>query len=324
MSTVLFEAQSAADDFYNPLSSFQEYFKTIDSRIFDSGDSEMTKEKYKISLPGGVRIVSYRPNDFSRIRKYNDVSEEDFRNSLCGGKPIPKKTNSKGSDLFMFTHDRKFLVKAVAKSERETLLSLLPDYKGLVCNHPSLLNRVYGLFKVTGDKEHVLVVLGNAFYGIPPEDVYDLKGSTEGRTAKAGESELKDNDWLKSKFQISAPDFKARFLEQVKKDTLCLADQNLMDYSLLIGISSGVANEEKNQEKTILGDNNNALSVVRDDKEGKTFTFSIIDFLVPYDATKIVANTVKRIIVPQVTLSTVNPVLYRTRFLEFLESKVFS
>lgn len=68
---------------------------------------------------------------------------------------------------------------------------------------------------------------------------YDLKGSTTGRSAKVGESVLKDNDMRKflpnSRIAL-APLVRERLKEQVERDCAFLSSMKIMDYSMLIGI----------------------------------------------------------------------------------------
>lgn len=76
--------------------------------------------------------------------------------------------------------------------------------------------------------------------------VYDLKGSRHGRSAlmdngtreQQMRSTMKDND-LRENVHLSADDRKV-VLDFLEKDSQFLADQQVMDYSLLLGIQKGV------------------------------------------------------------------------------------
>lgn len=83
-------------------------------------------------------------------------------------------------------------------------------------------------------------VFNNPLY--PPIERYDLKGSTYGRTVPIIDRDkvttLKDQDILDSKRKFFIPEDTAILLRaQISKDTTFLAEHDLMDYSLLVGIS---------------------------------------------------------------------------------------
>ena len=72
---------------------------------------------------------------------------------------------------------------------------------------------------------------------------YDLKGSTQGReTIKEGQEPnytiaLKDNDFTKKNEKIKVTsDMRKRIIEVIYKDADFFSKNNLIDYSLLVGI----------------------------------------------------------------------------------------
>jgi hypothetical protein len=70
--------------------------------------------------------------------------------------------------------------------------------------------------------------------------VYDLKGSLIGRQASTKEREnggvLKDLDLVNDGKRLHLGSKKATFMSQLKRDAMFLAQLNIMDYSLLVGI----------------------------------------------------------------------------------------
>lgn len=76
-------------------------------------------------------------------------------------------------------------------------------------------------------------------------EIYDLKGSTKGRFHPPTQpinqrTVLKDQDWLNNRRRINlGPKKKKIFYEQLLKDTEFLRQNQIMDYSLLIGIHDG-------------------------------------------------------------------------------------
>lgn len=68
---------------------------------------------------------------------------------------------------------------------------------------------------------------------------YDLKGSTIKREVKDANADVfKDINLLKSDdaFMIMSPQRKKQLIQQIKSDIELLKNQNIMDYSLLLGV----------------------------------------------------------------------------------------
>lgn len=72
---------------------------------------------------------------------------------------------------------------------------------------------------------------------------YDLKGSTVDREASEKERTkpnptFKDNDFVKDNVKLYVkPEDKQRIMEMLEADSTFLSKENLMDYSLCLGIS---------------------------------------------------------------------------------------
>ena len=173
-----------------------------------------------------------------------------------------------GSFLF-FTSDMQFLIKTISSEEKD---AFRPSdyYHHMAQNRDSLLNRVVMFASLTMERtgplgmadiakkvmegESVLspgttftvhfVVLENI---IPPHrqpvELYDLKGSTLGRSAakeqaKARDSGkiviLKDLD-IQRKLSMT-PEMRQLLLDMLARDTAWLQSQNVMDYSLLMAV----------------------------------------------------------------------------------------
>lgn len=78
--------------------------------------------------------------------------------------------------------------------------------------------------------------------------VYDVKGSSTGRDAKAGEAVKKDNDVRRSLPDgafLLEPDLRDRLRLQVERDCQWLKSMKIMDYSMLIGVHNIVHNNSQ-------------------------------------------------------------------------------
>ena len=91
---------------------------------------------------------------FQEIRNLSNIKEKSLINSLspeCNREQIFLVQESKGrsGSFFFFTHDKRFIIKTVTKSECETMLKILNNYvKHLNSNKRSLIARIYGLMKI--------------------------------------------------------------------------------------------------------------------------------------------------------------------------------
>jgi len=125
------------------------------------------------------------------------------------------------------------------------LRTLLPSYyHHMVRNDNSLLTRFMGLHRVKPHKGRQVrfLVMGNLFSGpLKIHQRFDLKGSTVGRELSAAARQkknptFKDMDFRRLNKKIPLGPMRERFLQQLEEDCKFLVAQNIMDYSLLVGI----------------------------------------------------------------------------------------
>jgi 1-phosphatidylinositol-4-phosphate 5-kinase len=105
------------------------------------------------------------------------------------------------------------MLKSISHNEFVHFLSIMKDYYTHLLAYPhSLVARILGLHKVkltsgTSTERIYFVIMTNVFNTRRPmKQIYDLKGSTHGRTTKAAPGQaldpkipLKDLDWLEKK-----------------------------------------------------------------------------------------------------------------------------
>merc|ERR1712151_1194328 len=108
----------------------------------------------------------------------------------------------------------------------------------------------------------------------------DIKGSTHHRSAKPGDSVLKDNDWTTRGARLNVSEEEVRSLTDAhRKDMDFLMSRNVMDFSLLVGVAD-------------VGDHSrmSAASLppgcwVSEEKK-QVYLLGIVDFLVDYGVRK--------------------------------------
>lgn len=204
-----------------------------------------------------ARIVfkDYSPDIFKRIRKLFDIIEKDYALSL-GPEQILSElmvgalgslselfSEGKSGSFFYYSNDARYLIKTIPHREALSLKKVLPSYLEHIELYPqTLLPRYLGFHRIgiNGRKVH-FVVMANVFStNRTIHERYDLKGSTFGRTAAKVLADnpgavRKDLDLCK-RFTLGEERRRA-MIDQARADLELLSSLNLMDYSLLCGIS---------------------------------------------------------------------------------------
>lgn len=157
--------------------------------------------------------------------------------------------NSGRSGSVIFKTDDHFLyIKSLPQSEANQLITMIPDYYNHVRKErDTLLTRFYGLYELKTPKKETIffVVMENCILTERPiHEVYDLKGSTVNRSTpiekRSAGVAMKDVDFTQNKRTIALhADMKEALFKQIKSDAQFLADHNILDYSLLVGIHLG-------------------------------------------------------------------------------------
>ncbi|MFS7904248.1 putative 1-phosphatidylinositol-4-phosphate 5-kinase [Helianthus anomalus] len=193
------------------------------------------------------RWKDYCPLVFRTLRMLFKVDAADYMLSICGDNALRELSSpGKSGSFFYLTHDDRYMIKTIKKTEVKAILRMLSTYY----NHfrsfeHTLLTKFYGLHcvKLTGaaQKKVRFIIMGNLFC---TDHVihrrFDLKGSSLGRLTDKPESEiqtttiLKDLD-LKFMFRLDK-NWIQEFRRQIDRDSDFLEQERIMDYSLLVGL----------------------------------------------------------------------------------------
>jgi hypothetical protein len=206
------------------------------------------------------KLKVYAPSKYKTIRQHFGVSDEALIESICGvdGDPrlVELKSNARSGAFIYCTNNGRFVLKTMTKAESHFLNDQLLDaYVGHIARNPkSLLTRFLGSFrlKLHHLQAHVYFVVMGAIFNLRDETkyVFDLKGSSLGRSARPGEKVSKDNDLRAAKklhdespsdpgafaIELGGPAAKAAFLAQASRDADFLQAHNVIDYSLMLGV----------------------------------------------------------------------------------------
>ncbi|CAL5438846.1 unnamed protein product [Camellia sinensis] len=185
----------------------------------------------------------YCPMVFRNLREMFKLDAAEYMMSICGDDGLREISSpGKSGSIFYVSHDDRFCIKTLRRSELKVLLNMLPSYYDHVKAHENtLITKFFGLHQITlrGGKKVRFVVMGNMFYTeLRIHRRFDLKGSKQGRFTKPDEIDdsttLKDLD-LSYEFHMDKL-LRESLFEQLKLDCMFLESQQIIDYSLLLGV----------------------------------------------------------------------------------------
>lgn len=202
------------------------------------------------------KFKDYAPEIFRHIRARFGIDPADYLMCVCGNfNYLEFISNSKSGQFFFYSYNMQYMIKTVSADESKFLRKILPAYYDHIMANPNtLMTRFYGMHRVkpARKKEVHFLIMGSVFYGSNALSVtYDLKGSKQGRNATAkekasGSCVYKDNDLLEMGAKIVVGPERAKQLnEQITSDVEFLRKLNIMDYSLLLGITKQEASDQK-------------------------------------------------------------------------------
>lgn len=156
--------------------------------------------------------------------------------------------SGKSGSFFLLTHDKRFMIKTIKKSELNIMLQMLPRYIDHNLQYPeSLIGKIFGVFTVkrAGSSPIYLALMENTTQYDPKMLRYkfDLKGSTYMRKTKGlitSNTDRKDLDLLELKEEktklLKISTINRHILKILRRDINFLKNQGLIDYSLLLAI----------------------------------------------------------------------------------------
>ncbi|KAH9310421.1 hypothetical protein KI387_025456 [Taxus chinensis] len=189
------------------------------------------------------RWKDYCPMVFRHLRELFKIDAADYMLSICGNDALRELSSpGKSGSVFYLSHNDRFMIKTMRKSEVKVLLRMLPNYYNHVRTYGStLITKFFGLhgIKAAGGQKVQFIVMGNMFCSeLRIHRRFDLKGSSQGRSTDKVEIDetttLKDLD-LDFVFQLE-PSWRQALLRQIECDCNFLEAERIMDYSLLLGL----------------------------------------------------------------------------------------
>ncbi|GJS34501.1 phosphatidylinositol 4-phosphate 5-kinase 8-like protein isoform X1 [Tanacetum coccineum] len=209
------------------------------SMYFPKKGSQLTPSHYSMDF----YWKDHCPMVFRNLREMFKLDAADYMMSICGDDGLRELSSpGKSGSLFYLSHDDRFVIKTLRTTELKVLLKMLPSYYNHVREHDNtLITKFYGLHEITlrGGKKVQFVVMGNMFYTeLRIHRRYDLKGSYQGRSTNKDDIQegttLKDLD-LAYTFRMDKS-LRDALVKQIYLDCAYLESQQIIDYSLLLGL----------------------------------------------------------------------------------------
>ncbi|CAD8068511.1 unnamed protein product [Paramecium primaurelia] len=316
------------------------YFELLPRRA--QGD----KSSFKV-----CQFFDYAPRVFNSIRTIYGIDNHQYLKSI-GPESILQSlikgdlsclqeltSTGKSGSFFYYTADGQFTLKTIHHQEFRFLKQIMRNYYYHIKNYPeTLIIKLFGMHKIgikyqTMLREKVIyfVIMSNVFSTHQEINIrYDLKGSTYGRYTFDNDPTVarKDLNFLadiEKNIKLNINKNKSMlFFNQLEKDCKFFEENDIIDYSLLLGLHVK-GNKQLDNESSVYSENpqyDNFSKMVTIDNQ-YTLHIGIIDILTNFSTKKKLEFLSKRVIYGP-TISAIPPRDYAERFLKFLKDHLFA
>eukprot|EP00669_Euglena_mutabilis_P014596 TRINITY_DN9741_c0_g1_i1.p1 TRINITY_DN9741_c0_g1~~TRINITY_DN9741_c0_g1_i1.p1 ORF type:complete len:354 (+),score=91.14 TRINITY_DN9741_c0_g1_i1:42-1064(+) len=265
---------------------------------------------------------------FCNIRLMDGINAAEWQREwdLPEDKLVLATGAGKSGSLFLRSNTNRFILKTIPHGEVCTLLSLIQGYyEHLMAQPDSFIMHVHGLYRFWSSRNWLYIILfTNVLYSQSPLPVhiFDLKG----RVAKPGKLMARRNEkgivWKDKdleRFFFLPQEANERYRRQLAADVGFLAQYNMMDYSLLVGVRQRPrAYTPTDRDRTRSYFRSYMGGILGTEACQEVYYIGIIDCLTQYNSKKKVANFCKQMLWKADTLSTVPSKDYAARFLNFM------
>ncbi|RDA88331.1 hypothetical protein CP532_5546 [Ophiocordyceps camponoti-leonardi (nom. inval.)] len=249
------EGESSSEAVPSPMPASDSADWTVDATEQEKSLLRATGTHLKYQFKEGAAVMTckiFYAEQFDALRRKCGVAERIVESlSRC------LKWDSRGGktkSVFLKTLDDRLVLKSLSPVETSAFLRFAPGYfsimaEALFHDLPSVIAKMLGFFQViiknptTGtDTKLDLLVTENLFYDRSPSRIFDLKGSMRNRriqsTGEQNEVLLDENmvEYIYESPLFAREHSKKLLRASVWNDTLFLARQNVMDYSLMIAV----------------------------------------------------------------------------------------
>ncbi|KAI3340785.1 hypothetical protein F4824DRAFT_400644 [Ustulina deusta] len=209
--------------------------------------------KYQFAEGTAKMLVKiFYAEQFDALRRKCGVADR-IVESLSRCVPWDSK-GGKTKSVFLKTQDDRLVMKSLSQIETQAFLKFAPAYFSIMAEAlfhelPSVIAKMLGFFQVVIKNPMTnteikldLLLMENLFYDREPTRIFDLKGSMRNRkiqsTGEQNEVLLDENmvEYIYESPLFAREHSKKLLRASVFNDTLFLARQDVMDYSLMIAV----------------------------------------------------------------------------------------
>lgn len=302
---------------------------------------------------GGVLIWCapvevFNDDAFSRLR-FRDSIPHDFLSDASSVGRF-RSGGGKGGDLLAISTCRQYIIKQLNLGDHESLLKVAKSYVDRVVDRTSLLCPMYLHFRECKSGRFFVVMLNMLAGRSNWSGLYDLKGCADDKTLELNGQPVEVVHkrvwnvhmwcgkcmWSQKRMTYYQGKVAARnltifvspiqrigLLDRLKLDTSWLAENNLMDYSLLVGICRISRESFETDPELMFALRSGAEGELtrpimqRDGKDHVLLIYvGIIDFLQQWTFPKAVAQCIKTL---EKQKSTIAPMPYAKRFFDHFD-----
>ncbi|KAL0204867.1 hypothetical protein P9112_000174 [Eukaryota sp. TZLM1-RC] len=209
-----------------------------------------TSQSVKVNESLECDVHFARQFEVFRKLKFGHNYSKSFISSLFDVESIGNE-GGKSSAVFRISNCKRFIIKSVKYVELENFMLNFNAYFNHFCcsllPNGSFIVPIVGLFTVilsntdSSTQKFGFIISENVHFNSPINyQVFDLKGSAWRRKAKPGSNVFLDEDYIvkfyKNPSLISLQE-KNHIMTTLARDTLMLSNLNVVDYSLIVGIT---------------------------------------------------------------------------------------
>lgn len=306
--------------------------------------------EFQTSTVEKAQIKSACHLKFNQLRKGWGLGDDYWQSlvnkPLRGG--LTEKSGKSGS-LFWFSEDRRYVLKTINRGELRKLENILDQYSAHFEASPnSLLCRFMGAYELRiveksswrylpwledGGEPLLFVIMNNALLGdYKPDRCYDLKGTTEDRWVHPTPGAvLKDLNFADKLIGFKDEETAVLLRKTLKEDAAFLEAQNIMDYSVLLGVHELKEPTYTNGDLTKTGSKLSVLQglepvescTLAAGSQPVIFYIGIIDLLQEYNFKKKLAHVIKASSIGWIReIDTEPPRRYAHRFQSYFHDKI--
>ena len=304
------------------------------------------KSMYEVHQPNFVCRDLFSEN-FTEIRKNFKLSDTTFYSitGLQKGRKesdyyviSSKDASGKSVSFFLLSPDQRIIFKLCTNADMKSINNIVGKYQNYVKDcidetgkNRTLLPRFLGIYSLEFEDSNIpdVVLMAQKNFFAATHKIhkkYDLKGSTHNRFASKKERAkkspcFKDLDWLDANERLRFPSDRQKedIKAQINKDSLFLSSNNLIDYSLLVGVH----NCDTTKPQLYLNKKDVFVSTIAPKSEDGTIKYyGIVDILTPYTKRKIAETIFTGTLMCGRDVSCQPPSTYQKRFVKFFSEQI--